>query len=82
MVKQHTRYICQQCGRTTPREMGKCPQCGAWNSIVAERITTKTIKDNKGISSSTLSPSKPRPINQILTKILIYYFTWLQGAKI
>jgi DNA repair protein RadA/Sms len=67
MVKQHTRYICQQCGRTTPREMGKCPQCGAWNSIVAERVTTKTIKDNKGISSSTLSPSKPRPINQILT---------------
>lgn len=67
MVKQHTRYICQQCGRPTPREMGKCPQCGAWNSIVAERVTTKTIKDNQGISSSTLSPSKPRPINQILT---------------
>ena len=67
MVRQHTRYICQQCGRTTPREMGKCPQCGAWNSIVSERVTTKTIKDNKGISSSTLSPSKPRPINQILT---------------
>lgn len=67
MVKQHTSYICQQCGRTTPQEMGKCPQCGSWNSMVAERVTPKTIKNKKGIPSSSLSPSQPRPINQILT---------------
>ena len=67
MVKQHTRYICQQCGRTTPQEMGKCPQCGSWNSMVAERVTPKTIKNKKGMSSSDLSSSQPKPINQILT---------------
>ena len=35
--------------------------------MVAERVTPKTIKNKKGMSSSSLSPSQPRPINQILT---------------
>lgn len=34
MAKARTVYICQNCGRTTPREMGKCPDCGQWNTMV------------------------------------------------
>ena len=29
-------YVCQQCGSQQPRWMGKCPDCGAWNSLVEE----------------------------------------------
>ena len=31
-----TQYVCQQCGRAAPKPLGRCPQCGAWNSMVAE----------------------------------------------
>jgi len=38
MPKTQTQYVCQQCGRTAVRNMGRCPQCGAWNSMVEEVI--------------------------------------------
>jgi DNA repair protein RadA/Sms len=30
-------FVCQQCGAQQPRWMGKCPECGEWNSLVEER---------------------------------------------
>src|SRR5215210_4494244 len=30
-------YVCQQCGAQQPKWMGKCPDCGEWNSLVEER---------------------------------------------
>ena len=38
MPKTHTQYVCQQCGRIAARPMGRCPQCGSWNSMVEEII--------------------------------------------
>jgi DNA repair protein RadA/Sms len=37
--KTRTQYVCQQCGRVSAREMGRCPQCGVWNSMVEEIVT-------------------------------------------
>ena len=36
MSKTHTRFVCQQCGRVSAGFMGKCPQCGSFNSMVEE----------------------------------------------
>lgn len=33
MAKSKTNYVCQECGRVAPVPMGRCPQCGAWNSM-------------------------------------------------
>jgi DNA repair protein RadA/Sms len=30
-------YVCQQCGAQQPQWMGKCPECGEWNSLVEEK---------------------------------------------
>ena len=30
-------FVCQQCGAQQPRWMGKCPDCGEWNSLVEEK---------------------------------------------
>jgi DNA repair protein RadA/Sms len=38
MPKNKTRFVCQQCGRVTLRMMGKCPQCGTFNSMVEEVV--------------------------------------------
>lgn len=32
-----TVYVCQQCGAQQPRWVGKCPDCGQWNSMAEER---------------------------------------------
>lgn len=37
-ARARTQYVCQQCGRTAARELGRCPQCGAWNSMVGETV--------------------------------------------
>jgi DNA repair protein RadA/Sms len=36
MAKSRTIYVCQNCGRTTSKQMGKCPTCGEWNTMVEE----------------------------------------------
>jgi DNA repair protein RadA/Sms len=30
-------FVCQQCGAQQPRYLGKCPECGEWNSLVEEK---------------------------------------------
>jgi DNA repair protein RadA/Sms len=34
MAKIKTRYICQECGSAQPKWMGRCPDCGEWNTLV------------------------------------------------
>jgi len=34
MAKDKTLYTCNACGGTTPRWLGKCPHCEAWNTLV------------------------------------------------
>jgi DNA repair protein RadA/Sms len=36
MAKSSARYVCQSCGASFPRWMGRCESCSAWNSIVEE----------------------------------------------
>src|SRR5436305_6437619 len=33
MAKTRTKYVCQQCGGEQNKWMGKCPDCGAWNTL-------------------------------------------------
>ena len=30
-------FVCQECGAQSPKWMGRCTECGAWNAIVEER---------------------------------------------
>src|SRR5262245_2968796 len=32
-----TVFICEQCGAQSPKWLGRCPECGSWNSFVEER---------------------------------------------
>ncbi len=34
MAKDKTIYTCQECGASSPKWLGKCPGCGAWNTLV------------------------------------------------
>src|SRR6059058_4968803 len=32
-----TVFVCQECGAQSPKWLGRCGDCGAWNSLVEER---------------------------------------------
>jgi DNA repair protein RadA/Sms len=36
MAKIVTRFVCQSCGYSSPRWIGKCPNCSEWNTFVEE----------------------------------------------
>ncbi|KAA0258341.1 DNA repair protein RadA [Deferribacter autotrophicus] len=45
MKKNKTYFICQTCGYKTPKWVGRCSECGSWNSFVEEiEVKKETIK--------------------------------------
>ena len=51
MAKDKTLFSCHECGATSPRWLGKCPGCGAWNTLV------ETVAEVPGTSKNRLSTS-------------------------
>jgi DNA repair protein RadA/Sms len=37
-VKAKNVFVCQECGAQSPKWLGRCPDCGSWNSFVEERV--------------------------------------------
>ena len=64
MAKTHTRFVCQECGRVTASYMGKCPQCGSFNSMVEEVIHEEPVTKNTAVRGLT-GRSAPRSIGDI-----------------
>jgi DNA repair protein RadA/Sms len=62
MPKTRTFYVCQQCGAQSPRWLGKCPDCGAWNSFV-ETMESPTSSPVSSIGRR----SAPVPLPEITT---------------
>jgi DNA repair protein RadA/Sms len=54
VAKPTTQFVCQSCGSTSPRWAGKCPDCGAWNSLVETVATTSSLKSK----AQSLKPEK------------------------
>jgi len=63
MSKLKTQWVCQQCGRTALRQMGKCPQCGTFNSMVEHVIAEPSKADARRPTSATRSA--PKRLSQI-----------------
>ena len=47
-MKQRTMFYCTECGNETAKWAGKCPACGAWNTIVEQPEATKAILKSAG----------------------------------
>ncbi len=64
MSKSRVVFVCQQCGKESPKWLGRCPGCQEWNSFV-ERVKTTTAKPISGGSqpqelSRVVAPSQER----------------------
>ena len=62
MAKTKSHFVCQNCGYVSPRMLGHCPNCGAWNQFVEELERPKAK-----VPQAQLSHSVPQPT--ALTKV-------------
>ena len=65
MAKTHTRYVCQECGRVSASYMGKCPQCGSFNSMLEEVVHDEAPAKGPAAVRGLSGRSQPRPIGQV-----------------
>jgi len=61
MAKTKTVFFCKECGNESPKWIGHCPGCGAWNSYVEESVVVG--KDSKSDKNAIVAETKSKPIN-------------------
>lgn len=65
MTKTKTVYFCSNCGNESPKWLGKCPNCGEWNTYVEEKVQASAGKSTLLSHTATDSvPVKLAEINQ------------------
>jgi len=62
MAKVKTQFVCQNCGSVALKWLGKCPDCGEWNSYVEETAAV-AIPRKQGLSNF----STPKTIHEIVS---------------
>ncbi|RPH99204.1 MAG: DNA repair protein RadA, partial [Calditrichaeota bacterium] len=60
--KEKTHFVCQECGASSPKWQGRCPDCSEWNSLVEERVTSTASRQAVMTPRST---QPLRPLNEI-----------------
>jgi DNA repair protein RadA/Sms len=63
MPKTRTHYVCQQCGHEAIRWLGRCPDCGVWNSLTEELVVDRPAR----AAGAAVAPAglAPRPVTEI-----------------
>jgi DNA repair protein RadA/Sms len=51
-VKVKHIFVCQQCGKESAKWLGKCPDCGSWNSYT-EKVVRNTRRPSTQLTTST-----------------------------
>lgn len=59
MAKEKVVYVCSECGQESPRWIGKCPSCGAWNTFKEEIIRKEPVSKRP---LSGMEPVKSKPL--------------------
>jgi DNA repair protein RadA/Sms len=63
LKKPETIFICQNCGHQSRKWLGKCPECGEWNSLVEERA--QPVKKGTARSNFNLRQVSAVPFTEI-----------------
>lgn len=59
MAKTQTRFVCQQCGSAQHKWLGRCPDCGEWNTLVEMVVASE--RSSGPVRPSTESTPQPLP---------------------
>ena len=52
MVKERTQFNCSECGGASPKWLGKCPHCGAWNTLQEVRAEGGAVHRFQSLSGT------------------------------
>ncbi len=77
-MKVKTLFYCTDCGNETPKWQGKCPACGAWNTVVErpqEQSGKKTVVARHSGSSRGVPVRQPQSIASVETTDELRFFT-------
>ena len=56
MAKQKVSYICNECGHVYPKWVGRCTECGEWNTITDQvELPRAAVKSGRTLKPKTLS---------------------------
>ena len=73
MAKVKTVFFCTNCGNETPKWMGRCPSCGAYNTM--QEHIEKPIPAGRAVTSPAGMTRTPQPISQVLSSDEIRFYT-------
>ena len=73
MAKSKTVFYCTECGNETPKWQGRCPSCGAWNTL--QEHIERPAAPGRPKSSPTGLSSKPKTISQVDSGDEIRFYT-------
>lgn len=62
MAKTKTVYICSHCGADSPKWLGKCPNCGEWNTYVEEVVAKEVPSAKRPVPSGLSEREQVRPV--------------------
>lgn len=62
MAKTKTVYICSHCGADSPKWLGKCPNCGEWNTYVEEVVAKEVPSAKRPVPSGLSERGQARPL--------------------
>ena len=79
-MKEKTIYYCTECGNETAKWAGKCPACGAWNTIVEQPAIKKSRNGKSTFSGVPIH--KAHPVTSLDTAEEIRFFTGMQQAAL
>ena len=73
MAKTKTVFYCTACGNETPKWQGRCPACGAWNTM--EEHIEKPVAVGRAKSAPVGMSRKPQRIREVDTSDEIRFST-------
>ncbi len=59
VVRSRVAFVCQNCGYTSSKWIGKCPDCSSWNSLVEEEVASKPHASASSVIEPVLLHSVP-----------------------
>ena len=62
MAKTKTVYVCSHCGADSPKWLGKCPNCGEWNTYVEEVVAKEVPSAKRPVPSGLSERGQARPL--------------------
>ncbi len=62
MAKEKTVYVCSNCGQESPKWVGKCPSCGAWNTFVEEVVRKEPAASHRTAFTASAEGKRNKPV--------------------